>query len=233
MNGVDIFAVERGILFGFFIFPGTMAINSFSFFILFSSWYITSTDIKMNTNGVTILIVILLIVGVLFLVGRCKLDCTEKATREGYVRSCLAGDCFGLQRTPVDYALKYPHGWQRNPHYRANPRDEHQPLDYGPIDFHSDLRRLDKFNGVLFQQYGNWWTGCGKDIVYLTNDSKNRFDLTNVGDYGARQTLDDMYNQRFGPKGWNNTERQYDEPNPYYTKLYGGPSYLTHDKLGD
>jgi hypothetical protein len=67
----------------------------------------------------------------------------------------------------------------------------------------------------------------------LTNDSKNRFDLTNVGDYGARVQLDDMYNPRFGPKGISNTERVYDEPNPYYDKIYGGSSYLVHDKLGD
>jgi len=187
----------------------------------------------MASNGVVIVVVIALILAVLFLIGKCKLDCSGDTLREGYVRSILGGDCYGLQRTPVDYAEKYPHGWQRNPHYRADPSVKYQPLDYGPIDFHQDLRRLDKYNGVLFQQYGNYLKGCGRDIVSLTNDSKNRFDLTNVGDYGARQVLDDMYNPRFGPKGFSNTERTYNEPNPYFHKLYGGPGYLVNDKLGD
>ena len=187
----------------------------------------------MHTNGGVILLVIVVIIIVLFWVGKCTLDCSGGTLKEGYVRSCLAGDCYGLQRTPVDYAEKYPYGWQRNPHYRANPADEHQPLDYGPIDFHSDLRRLDKYDGVLFQQYGNNWKGCGKNVVSLTNDSKNRFDLTNVGDYGARQVLDNMYNPRFGPKGYVNTEMAHNERNPYFNKMYGGPRWLRNDKLGD
>ena len=181
----------------------------------------------MMSNGVIILIVIA-VIAALILCG--KLTCS---TREGYTRSCLGNDCYGLQRTPVDYAQKYPHGWQRNPHWRADPSNKYQPLDFGPIDFHSDLRRLDNNNGVLFQQYGNNWKGCGRNIVSLTNDSKNRFDLTNIGDYSARQTLDDMYNPRFGPRGFSNTEQTYNEPNPYFKQLYGGPNFLTQDKLGD
>lgn len=154
--------------------------------------------------------------------------------REGYTRSCLNNDCKGLQRTPVDYAFKYPHGWQRNPHWKANPADKYQPLEYGPIDFFPGDRKLAANNGVLFQQYGQYWKGCGQPGVYLTNDEKNRFDLTNVGDYGARQQLDDMYSTRFGPRGISHTERTYDEPNPHFNKIYGGPAWLKYnDKLGD
>jgi len=199
----------------------------------------------MEISGTIILLLVILVVVVLFLVGGCNLSCSQKSgyakgsqnsedpTIEGYKRSCLAGDCFGLQRTPVDYAMKYPHGWQRNPHYKANPADDHQPLDFGPIDLWADERRLNKNNGVLFQQYGQYWKGCGKPNVYLTNDSKNRFDLTNIGDQGARVQLDDLYSPRFGKPGLQNTERNYDEPNPYYDKLYGGRGYLVNDKLGD
>lgn len=196
----------------------------------------------MKNSGLMWLLVIILVVLIVFVAGGFNLNCGgeeaytkgEKETLiEGYKRSCLAGDCYGMQRTPVDYAMKYPHGWQRNPHYKAKPSDEHQPLDFGPIDFYQDTRRLNANNGVLFQQYRNDWKGCGKPDVYMVNDSKNRFDLTNVGDVGARQQLDDLYNPRFGPRGITHTERSYDEPNPYYDKLYGGAGYLIHDLLGD
>ena len=151
---------------------------------------------------------------------------------EGYRRSCLAGDCYGLQRTPVDYAQKYPNGWQRNPHWKSNPADLHQPLDYGPIDFYSDNRRLNENGGVLFQQYRQDWPGCGKDLKTLANDEKNRFDLENIGAHGARVQLDNLYNPRFG-NGIRNTEIDWDEPNPFYDKIYGGSGYLLHDKIGD
>lgn len=197
----------------------------------------------MEISGTVLLLLVVLVVVVLFLVGGCSLSCSQRSAftkgtqenseKEGYARSCLAGDCFGLQRTPVDYAQKFPNGWQRNPHYKANPADEHQPLDYGPVDFYPDSRRMNANNGVLFQQYRNDWHGCGKDLVYLTNDEKNRFDLTNVGDQGARNQLDDLYSPRFGAKGYEHNERSYDEPNPYYGKIYGGAAYLVHDKLGD
>jgi len=152
---------------------------------------------------------------------------------EGYVRSILAGDCYGLQRTPVDYAMKNPDGWQRNPHWQAKPSVEYQPLEFGPIDFYKDSRRLIENKGVLFQQYRNDWRGCGKDMEYLVNDSKNRFDLTNVGDYSARQFLDNQYNKRFGEKLPKMVEANFNEPNPYFDKIYGGSKWLIHDKLGD
>jgi len=184
----------------------------------------------MKISGTVLILCIIVIVAIIFLVGGCSLKCSMK---EGYKRSCLGNDCYGLQRTPVDYAFKHPHGWQRNPHWQANPADEHQPLDYGPIDFYSDQRRLNANNGVLFQQYRNDWKGCGKDTVYLTNDEKNRFDLTNIGDQGARVQLDNMWNPRFGKHGVAYTERVFDRVNPYFDKIYGGRRYLVHDKLGD
>lgn len=178
----------------------------------------------------TLLIIAGVILLALFLFG-CRLKCGSK--KENYTRTCLAGDCFGLQRTPVDYAQKYPNGWQRNPHYKANPADEHQPLEFGPIDFYPDTRRMNANNGVLFQQYRDDWKGCGKGGVYLTNDEKTRFDLTNLGDVGARAQLEDMYNPRFGPRGYQHNERSYDEPNPYFDKIYGGAKWLHNSKIGN
>ena len=192
----------------------------------------------MEMSNMAIVLCVVLVVVVLFLVGGCSLSCksgfgTGKGIKEGYKRSCLAGDCYGLQRTPVDYAQKYPDGWQRNPHWKTYPGDEHQPLSFGPIDFWQDMRRLNNNDGVLFQQYGNNWKGCGRQLVSLTNDSKNRFDLENIGDHGARVILDDMYNPRFGPRGPNFTEQSLAEVNPYYQKIYGGSDWLYNDKLGD
>jgi hypothetical protein len=176
-----------------------------------------------------IIIIILIIAAGVFLWRGCSLKCSMK---EGYKRSCLGNDCYGLQRTPVDYAFKYPNGWQRNPHWQANPADEHQPLDYGPVDLWADGRRLEKHNGVLFQQYRDDWQGCGKNLVYLTNDEKNRFDLRNLGDVGASSELDDMWNPRFGKYGIAYTEQLMNEVNPYFDKIYGGRSYLINSKLG-
>ena len=109
---------------------------------------------------------------------------------------------------------------------KLNHPNEHQPLDYGPIDFWPEERKLNKNNGVLFQQYGRNWKGCGRPDPYLVNDSKNRFDLTNIGDQGARNQLDDLYSPRFGKPGLENTEGNYDEPNPFFGKIYGGRNYL-------
>ena len=181
-------------------------------------------------SGTAVFLIVLLIIVVLFMVGKCSLSCS---TKEGYTRAVLGNQCQGLQRTPVDYAFKNPHGWQRNPHYRAYPGDEHQPLDYGPIDFHQDARRLDENDGVLFQQYRSDFLGVGIQDGTIGNDSKNRFDLTNVGDYGARQQMDDMQSVRFGPGRPAVTEAVYNEPNPYFDKLIGGRAYLTRDLLSD
>lgn len=185
-----------------------------------------------KNNTLIIVIVVIVILVALFIGMKCKFQCAGYNV-EGYKRAPLGGDCYGLQRTPVDYAEKNPNGWQRNPQYQSKPSVKYQPLEYGPVDLWDDGRRLEMNNGVLFQQYRNDWRGCGKDLDYLVNDEKNRFDLENIGAHGMRVQLDDMYNLRFGPKGIDNTEFQYQEPNPYFDKIYGGRAWLTHDKIGD
>jgi hypothetical protein len=137
-----------------------------------------------------------------------------------------------MQRTPVDYAMKYPNGWQRNPHYQVNPADNYQPLEYGPIDFYPTERKLAENNGVLFQQYRQNWRGCGRSDETMANDEKNRYDLQYIGAHGARVQLDDMTNPRFGP-GVQYTERNFDEPSPYFDMLYGSSSFLVNSsKIG-
>lgn len=184
-----------------------------------------------GTHILIILIVIVIIVFVMY---------NNKSYKEGYTRSCLGNDCYGLQRTPVDYAEKNPYGWQRNPHWKAKPSDEHQPLEFGPIDFHAETRKLNENNGILFQQYRNDWPGCGKNQEYLVNDSKNRFDLLNQGDMGARRALDNMNSPRFyrgsGVCSRNELDSICPDKYEYWGRKYGGgPRYgwLHHDKLGD
>lgn len=190
----------------------------------------------MKISGTTLGVLAVLVVVVLFVFSGCSLSCKSgysRGTREGYKRATLGNQCQGMQRSPVDYAFKNPGGWQRNPHWRTEPSVKYQPLEFGPIDFYADSRRLNENDGVLFQQYRNDWKGCGRETLDMANDEKNRFDLTNVGDQGARVQLDDLYSTRFGPRGITHTERSYDQPNPYFDKIYGGAGWLKHDRLGD
>jgi hypothetical protein len=182
---------------------------------------------KKNHIIFAVLIVAAFVIGLVFYKRGCKLSCN----REGYKRSCLANDCYGLQNTPVDYAFKYPRGWQRNPHWEANPADKYQPLEYGPVDFFDDTRKL--ISGTLYKQYRNDWEGCGNSTVFLVNNEKTRFDLRNVGDVQAAVLLDNAYHLRFGPQGFNNTELTYQEPDTTQQKIYGGERWLMNDKIGD
>ncbi len=181
----------------------------------------------MKQNTILILVVALVLVGLVYY------KCMKSPSREGYIRSSLANDCFGLQRSPVDYAFKFDHGWQRNPHWQASPGNKFQPLDYGPIDLFADERRLVKNHGTVFQQYRSDWKGCGQDVPYLVNDEKTRFDLTNIGDQGARDQLDNIPSVRFGPPGYDNNERSMDRRDNSRGKIYGGSAFLKFDRLGD
>lgn len=179
-----------------------------------------------NSNG-TLIVVIVAVVALLFILGGCTLSCSKG--REGYTRAGLGNQCAGMQRTPVDYAFKSPNGWQRNPHWQVDPSNEHQPLDYGPVDFWKDSRRLAA--GELFQQYSNNWQGCGKQLTTIANDETNRFDLTQGGNVHARRVLDNSYNPRFGPEGPSFNELTLSEPSPYFKKIYGGPEFLFRTRL--
>jgi hypothetical protein len=167
---------------------------------------------------------------------------TESLVGRGYKRACLGGDCQGLQRSPVDYALKTDGprgyysagGWEQNPHWRACPSSSRQPLEYGPVDLEADTRRLSTDNGSsLFRQYRNDWEGMGNVDDYVINDSKNRADLGYIGDNEARGMLTNMYSTRFGAKGRVNTEFSRSRPNPHFGPIYGGFGYLPRSKLGD
>lgn len=186
-----------------------------------------------NSSGTLILIVVA-VVALLFILGGCSLSCSKN--KEGFTVAGLGGQCYGFQRTPVDYAMKYPHGWQRNPHFKIEPSNEHQPLEYGPIDFWKDSRVL--ADGQLFRQYRNDWASCtgsgdGRQLGSVANDAKNRFDLTQNGLEGPRRMLDNAYNPRFGPKGPSFTSMNLMEPNPYFGKLYGGSSFLYRQMLNN
>ncbi len=85
---------------------------------------------------------------------------------------------------------------------------------------------------VLFQQYRQDWGGCGKNITELANDSKNRFNLTNIGAQGLRNQLDDLPNPRNG-FGFQFNEQTFSEPNPTRGPLYGGQGWLHETKIGN
>jgi hypothetical protein len=168
---------------------------------------------------------------------------TDALFGKGYKRACLGGDCRGLQRTPVDYAMKLDGprglysggGWEQNPHWKTNPATKYQPLEYGPVDLEADHRRLttEKGRNLLYKQYRNDWNGLGNDDEYVVSDHKNSSDLLYIGDNEAHGILKNMYHPRFGPKGFVNTEFSKRSPNPYYGPIYGGFDYLPRSKLGD
>lgn len=150
----------------------------------------------------------------------------------GFSRAPLAEDsCFGMVRTPVDYAMS-PEGWKQDPHYKAQPSSRFQPLDYGPVDFHPDQRRLNKFGGELFQQYRNDFKGCCNLDTDLRNDLKNRQNVLDLGDISRKRRMDDAWNSRFGPnRGQPFTESVFENIDPTRQKIYGGNSWLHFDRL--
>lgn len=150
----------------------------------------------------------------------------------GYTRAPLAEEsCYNMARTPVDYAMK-PGGWQQNPQYRAMPSARFQPLEYGPIDFYADRRRLDENNGMLFQQYRNDYPGCGIPEYRIENDIKNRLNVLDLGDVARKRRMDDAWNPAFGPdKRQPFTENVFDRLDPTRQKIYGGNRWLHYNRL--
>jgi len=174
----------------------------------------------------TILIIIAIAAACAFFFFGCKITCSK---REGFQRQCLGGTCSGMQRSPVDYAMKSPEGWQQNPHYEALASVRFQPLDFGPIDLWSDVRKLD--SGEMFKQYDQEWEGTGSQIFHMANDEKNRENNLDIGNYQFAETMSNLYSPSFGPQGYSNVEQDYNEPNPYFDKLYGGAYGLRFGKL--
>jgi hypothetical protein len=190
---------------------------------------------------VNILVVVLAIFA-LFIIGNCSLKCgvsssaameMDDNTKEGYKRMPLAeAVCQNMQRSPVDYAFKNPNGWQQNPHYQTLPSGRFQPLEYGPIDFYADSRRMNELNGVLFQQYRNDWTGCGKPETHMVNDTMNRFNVKDLGDLTRGRRMANAWNPAFGPnKAPPFTEAVFERIDPTREKIYGGNAWLRFGRL--
>ena len=183
------------------------------------------------------IVLILLLIGFLVL-----LLCINKNQRDNYTRTCLTDSTNArFVRTPVDYAMKDvvlegedPIGWQRNPHWIANPHDKLQPLGFGPVDFYPDERKI--WNETVYDQYSPNSSGCGNGEPYLVNDNKTRTLLREVGDEGLRRILDNMTGPEHGPETLvpPHTELTDSRPDPYTqsSKLYGGPSYFFRDTFG-
>jgi len=180
-------------------------------------------------------LIVVLVVILLFILGGCKMGCKSK---DSYTRTCLR-DTQNCQfvRTPVDYAMKMPPdtAWQRNPHWMGHPKDETQPLDFGPVDLFAEERKL-HHPDEIFQQYGHNYPGCGNGREFIVNDEKTRDLLREVGDEGARMILDNMGGPAFGPRTGipSETELSLIRPDPYKAdqKLYGSYPYFFRDQLG-
>jgi hypothetical protein len=191
------------------------------------------------SNASVVLIVVLVALG-LFLLGGCRIGCGKNS--ENYTRTPLSGDTTAhFVRTPVDYAPRYsdaifgPAAWQKNPHWKANPRDERQPLGFGPIDFYADERKL--ADGTLYQEFDNNYVG-GTGEPFIPNDQKTRSLLVEVGDIGPRRVLDNV-----PARGWPHDPHLLpaqtdgtavcDTSNPDHDPLYGGKAYFFRDQVGD
>lgn len=144
-----------------------------------------------SLSPTAIILIVVLVVLVLFLIGGCTLKCNKKS--EGYKRSELGQrQTCTMGRSPVDYAESE---WQANPHYQARPSNKYQPLEYGPVDLYFDQRKLSS-RYPMFSQYRNDYKGCADGCLesgggqFLTNDTKGRFDLRNIGDVGVARQMD-------------------------------------------
>jgi hypothetical protein len=160
-----------------------------------------------------------LVVAVIFVFSGCKLWCGQK--KDHFTRTCLSDSTNArFVRSPVDYAMDVDEkGWQRYPHYMADPKDRRQPLSYGPIDFYTDERKLD--SGQMWQQYSNTWGGCGNDVPYIVNDTKTRSLLRQVGDETLHRQLNNMGGPMYGPYGASkDTELGRIQPDPFVETHY-------------
>lgn len=183
-----------------------------------------------NHNVALTVVVVVAVVAVLFMLYGCKIKCNKT---EGYKPGGLASQCVGLNRSPVDFAFKGDYGPQKNPHYQTNPMSKYQPLSQGPVDMYHDERMLDD----QFNKFYDWtdpnYAGHGKPILNIWNDERNRTNLTNIGAVPKRNYMDNIYNPSFGPKGILNTEQARTFPDPFFSKMYGGPDFLIHDRIGN
>ena len=168
-----------------------------------------------NISVETVVLIGVLVVLVIFVFSGCKIWCDTK--KDHFTRTCISSDTNSrFVRSPVDYAMNVDEqGWHRFPHYMAKPSDYKQPLNFAPIDFYADERKLNA-GSDLWQQYGNFWGGCGNDEPYIVNDNKTRTLLREVGDEGLNRLLNNMGGPEYGPGGASkNTELQECRPDPY------------------
>ncbi len=184
----------------------------------------------MADNTVIMCVVAAIALLVIFMLFGCKVTCSS---REGYKPGGIASQSYGLHRTPVDFDFKSDDGYSRNPHYQSDPTSYFQPLERGPIDFYMPTRRLEGgFQGKVFDFYDPNYDGPGKDIHHVPNDVHTRFNLTNIGSIGKRNFMDDLYDPAFGPPGYQYNAQRFIDMHPI-PREYGGPSFLTHDKIGN
>jgi len=131
----------------------------------------------------TVLLIGVLITITVFVAMGCKVKCAK--TSEGYTRSEIGQDQGGrFHRSAVDYQ----NNPKSSPHYIANPKNKWQPLNMGPIDLESDMRKLS--TGGIYDEFQQNWGGVSGGKMWINNDYKVRSDLTDLGDVQASDALD-------------------------------------------
>lgn len=183
------------------------------------------------SNEIVILVSVLVVLLVFVLYG-CKLSCGDRRKRrlqEGFWRTEIANDTAGtggFYQTPVNFANSYPNvTWQDSPHYKANPENKYQPLEYGPVDTEAAVRRLSanweedphSNQPPIWDEFSQYYTGkratdnAGNVLAgqpFMANALKPRFTLTSLGEtfssdlladqvqYGHTHDVGETYEQR-------------------------------------
>ena len=145
----------------------------------------------MRMSDSSVILVIVVVVLIIFVVGRCKLNCSNRrGKKEGYTRSVLGQQNIStFARSEVDY-MSYP---DENPHREADPTVKYHSLEGNPVDLYTDQRKLEGPYRMFAQYENTWggcWDGCHAPTPSIRNDVHSRYNLRNEGDVSVARQLD-------------------------------------------
>ena len=194
---------------------------------------VKTSDIGKKTQYVDLGLVVLvsvLIVIVIFIVGKCKLKCGSN--REPFIRTSSGNDTQGTAYgyvSPVDFAgcASENISWSDSPHFKANPQNWYLPLEEAHTDFSPTLRRMyqnftNDSNSPLYpiyNEFSQYFEGerapdfpksgeISAGNPYTNNSTKSRISYNHRGNLSTSRALNNQLNQgnitAFGPT-WEDT----------------------------